>query len=1020
MPASNRCQKLVPFIRQLTGAASGLKQQLPIWLLAGLLLGVVWWQTLGLIEDDRLRVITAVERDLVNLGRANQEHAERTFDSADQVLRLVQTQYKGHKGRVTMAALDEQGAFDKRIIRDVGIVDGAGVLRQSSKRLAEPIDVSSQDYFKVHRDSGADTLFIARPARAQSSGQWSIALSRRVSGQGGEFDGVVVVALDPTYFTQYYRQIEMGPQGVVSLFGLDGAVRARSMGQAEDFVADLSASPMLSRVARGQQTSTLTFPGVVDGVERTFHFRKLPSYPMIVALGMTTEHILAPHMQTRKHLLWHAALASILLLTLAITASLNALAERRHSAAQRRALTQLQTYTNRVPGLVYEYLQRPDGSACFPFASDGIQDILRLRAQDVAQDAAPFFSLIHPEDLAGVRASLQASALALTPWECEYRVQFAEGSVRWLSGKALPQRLGDGALQWHGFMSDITDKKQAAESLRIAATAFESEEGVFITSAAGVILRVNQAFSRITGYQAEEVIGQKPSLLSSGRHDAAFYNAMRESIEQSGTWHGEIWNRRKNGEVFPEWLSITAVKDDDGVVTHHVSTLSDISKRKADEAEIENLAFYDSLTGLPNRRLLTDRLTQAMAASTGRNSHGALLFVDLDHFKNLNDTQGHGQGDLLLQLVAERLNHCVRESDTVARMGGDDFVIMLQNLSDNRTEAAAQAEAVGQKVLETLRQPFQFSYFSYHSGASIGVALFNSSHKSVDELFKRADLALYQAKNAGRNTLRFFEPEMQAAMTTRSEMEADLRRGLQANQFVLYYQPQVDEQNRLTGVEALVRWQHPQRGMVSPADFIPLTEETGLILPLGQWVLETACHQLKVWSTQPHTAHLTLAVNVSASQFQSENYVQKVLTTIDQSGAPASRLKLELTESLLVKNIDDVIDKMQALRARGVGFSLDDFGTGYSSLSHLKRLPLDQLKIDQSFLHEALNNVKDAAIVRATVTLGKSLGMMVIAEGVETQAQRDFLMSEGCRNFQGYYFGRPAPVEALEPFFHIA
>ncbi len=990
-----------------------------IWLLAGLLLAVVWWQTLGLIADDRLRARTVAERDLVNLGRANQEHAERTFDSADEVLRLMQTQYKGHKGRVTMVALDDQGAFDKRIIRDVGIVDAAGVLRLSSLGPVEPVDVSSQDYFKVHRDAAGDALFISRPVPSGEPGQWTISLSRRVSRPSGEFDGVVVVSLDPRYFTRFYRQIELGERGVVSLFGLDGAVRARSMGKAEDFLADLSSSPMLVRVARGELTSTITFLAVVDGIERTFHFRKLPSYPMIVAVGMATEHIYAPYVQTRKHLLWEAGLASLLLLALAITASLSALAERRHSVAQRRALARLQALTNRVPGLVYQYLQRANGSACFPFASAGVDKLLGLKAAGLARDAAPFFSLIHPEDLPRLMASLQASAQALGSWEFECRAKLPDGNLRWLSGNAIPQRLADGALLWHGFMSDTTESRQAAESLRIAAIAFESEEGVFITNAAGVILRVNQGFSRITGYSAEEVVGQTPQILSSGRHDVAFYAAMYKALEQHDAWQGEVWNRRKNGEIFPEWLNITAVRDETNTVTHYVSAISDISRRKAAEAEIEHLAFHDPLTGLPNRRLFVDRLKHAMALNVRHKRQGALLFLDLDHFKNLNDTRGHAQGDLLLQRVAERLNYCVREANTVARLGGDEFVVLLQDLSDKPTEAAALAEAVGVKILAALHQSFQFGDFTYHSSASMGVTLLGVSDNSVDELLKRADLALYQAKDGGRNTLRFYDPDMQAAMTARAELEADMRQGLLEHQFLLHYQPQINQQGQLTGVEALVRWQHPRRGVVAPAHYIALAEETGLILPLGQWVLEAACRQLKLWAAAAHTAHLTLSINVSAMQFHSDTFVEEVLNTIAHSGAPVSRLKLELTESLLVRDMEDIITKMQTLKAHGVGFSLDDFGTGYSSLSYLRRLPLDQIKIDKSFLNEALSNPKDAAIVGATVALARALGLMVIAEGVETLAQRDFLEREGCFNYQGYYFGHPGPVTALDRFFSV-
>lgn len=838
-----------------------------------------------------------------------------------------------------------------------------------------------------------------------------------------------------------------------------------------------------------------------------------------------------------------SAIASGLLLALGVISSRYVVIRQRHSAAQRRALLQLQTITSRAPGLLYEYLLRPDGSSCFPFVSEGIRDIYRLSPEEVATDAAPVFALIHPDDAPGVAAAIEASAQTLSPWVHEYRVRAADGAVRWLSGNATPQKQDDGSVLWYGFVfdttrrnqhkaaliaeqarlqatlsaipdllfelgldgrihachsprsdllaappedflgrkvsdilppdaaavgmaalreanerghstgkqyaldlphgkmwfelsvarkatladeelrfivlaRDITDRKLADAQLRIAATAFESEEGMCITDPAGIILRVNQAFSRITGFSAVDAVGSTPRLLSSGRHEAAFYTAMWTSIKQSGSWQGEIWNRRKNGEVFPEWLTITAVRDEQQTVTHYVSTLADITKRKAAEAEIQQMAFYDSLTGLPNRRLFTDRLQQALTKGARRHRNGALFFIDLDNFKNLNDTYGHDQGDMLLRQVAERLNYCVRESDTVARFGGDEFVVMLQDLSDNPGEAAAQAGAVGQKMLDTLGQSYQFGHFTYHSSASVGVALFNENHDSVDELLKRADLALYQAKDAGRNTLCFFDLESQTALTARAELEADLRHSLQEREFLLYYQPQVDEKGRLTGVEALVRWPHPRRGMVPPAHFIPLAEDTGLILPLGQWVLETACRQLQQWAAQPHTAHLTLSVNVSALQFHRETFVHDVLAVIERTGAPASRLKLELTESLLIKDMEGIITKMLTLKARGVGFSLDDFGTGYSSLSYLTRLPLDQLKIDRSFLLGALTNPKDAALVRATVTLGQSLGMMVIAEGVETPAQRDFLENEGCCNFQGYYFGHPGPVEALETFFN--
>jgi diguanylate cyclase (GGDEF)-like protein/PAS domain S-box-containing protein len=440
----------------------------------------------------------------------------------------------------------------------------------------------------------------------------------------------------------------------------------------------------------------------------------------------------------------------------------------------------------------------------------------------------------------------------------------------------------------------------------------------------------------------------------------------------------------------------------------------DITQRLAAEAEIKNLAFYDPLTGLPNRRLLHDRLRQALASSTRSARYGALLFLDLDNFKTLNDTLGHDIGDLLLQQVAQRLSTCVREGDTVARLGGDEFVVMLEDLSENVLEAAAQTETVGEKILVTLNQIYQLGQYEHHSTPSIGVTLFADHQGSMDDLLKRADLAMYQAKAAGRNTLRFFDPEMQAVVTTRAALEADLREAVRKGQFVLYYQAQVDGMGRLTGVEVLLRWQHPLRGLVSPLEFIPLAEDTGLILPLGHWVLETACAQLTVWATRPEMAHLTIAVNVSARQFHHVDFVDQVLAVLDKTGANPKRLKLELTESLLVEDVEGIIIKMTALKARGVCFSLDDFGTGYSSLSYLKRLPLDQLKIDQSFVRDILIDTNDSAIAKMVVALAESMGLAVIAEGVETEAQKDFLARNGCLAYQGYLYSRPLPLGAFE------
>ena len=567
-----------------------------------------------------------------------------------------------------------------------------------------------------------------------------------------------------------------------------------------------------------------------------------------------------------------------------------------------------------------------------------------------------------------------------------------------------------------GSVSDISFRRKAEAELRIAATAFESQEGMVVTDPAGVILRINKAFMDISGYTAEEVVGQTPRLLKSGRHDDAFYAAMWASIASTGAWQGEVWDRRKNGEVYPKWLTISAVKSDDGVVTHYVGTHQDITERKKAEERIKELAFFDSLTHLPNRTLLLDRLKQAMTAGNRSGTFGAVLFIDLDHFKTLNDTLGHDKGDMLLQLVAQRLAASVREGDTVARLGGDEFVVVLGSLNKTAEEAANETEAVGEKILAVLNQAYPLGDIDYRSSASIGATLFRGHETSIEDLLKQADLAMYKSKTTGRNGLHFFDPAMQTVVVERVALETGLRKAIEGNQLLLHYQPQVVDAGRVTGAEALVRWQHPERGTVSPAEFILLAEETGLILPLGQWVLESACGQLALWAIHPDMAHLTVAVNVSAQEFRDPDFVLKVVAILNQTGANPNRLKLELTESLLVDNVEDVIDKMSALKARGVGFSLDDFGTGYSSLSYLKRLPLDQLKIDQSFVRDILIDPNDAAIARTIVALAQSLGLDVIAEGVETEPQRAFLASSGCHAYQGYFFSRPLPVEGFEEF----
>ena len=439
-----------------------------------------------------------------------------------------------------------------------------------------------------------------------------------------------------------------------------------------------------------------------------------------------------------------------------------------------------------------------------------------------------------------------------------------------------------------------------------------------------------------------------------------------------------------------------------------------VKQRTVAEEVIENLAFHEPITGLPNRRLLLDRIHQAFASSVRSEREGALLFIDLDNFKTLNETLGHNIGDLLLQQTAQRLKSCVREIDTVACLGGDDFVVMLEDLGENPVEAATQAKVTGDRILLALSQPYQLGTYEYHGTSSIGATIFSNHGQSAEELLKRADIAMYQAKQAGHNALRFFDQKMQDAINERVALEGELRNALENQQFHLYYQIQTDSSGRPFGAEALIRWIHPERGLVSPDQFIPLAEETGLILPIGQWVLSTACAQLKAWEQDTLTRDLFLSVNVSARQFHQADFVAQVQAVVRRQAINPNLLKLEITESMLLENIEDTIAAMQALKIIGIRLSLDDFGTGYSSLQYLKRLPLDQLKIDQSFVRDITENVSDRAIVRTIIAMAQSLNLNVIAEGVETEEQRQLLLSGGCIHYQGYLFGKPMPIEQFE------
>ncbi len=638
----------------------------------------------------------------------------------------------------------------------------------------------------------------------------------------------------------------------------------------------------------------------------------------------------------------------------------------------------------------------------------------------------PFLQITRPEDAAESMSTLKRLlAGGETTARLEKCYRRKDGSLTWVVLTISIQRDSEGEpLHFIALVEDIDARKRAEAQLATTQEALRSSEERYrmafqMTLDAvtinrindGVYLDVNKGFVDIIGYSREEVIGNSSMDLNVWAN-TEYRQRMLDAVKKDGVCRNlEAQFRRKSGELF--WGLMSASKI---VLNGEACVLSvsrDISEAKAAEDEIRNLAFYDSLTGLPNRRLLLERLRQAQAKGnrTGRNR--ALLFIDLDNFKTLNDSMGHHVGDMLLQEVARRLAACTRESDTVARLGGDEFVVMLEDLSEIAEDAAAHAQIAGEKILGILGQPFLLDGLECLSTSSIGITVFGESKEAISAVLQQADIAMYQAKSAGRNTMRFFAPALQAAVNARVSLEGELRRAIRDRQFELWYQPQV-ERGRLSGAEALIRWNHPERGLLYPGEFIPLAEETGLILPLGQWVLEEACKQNAIWAKTDFAAHLKIAVNISPRQFRQPDFVEHVLAVLESTGADAENLKLELTEGMLVENIDDVVAKMSRLKMHGLRFSLDDFGTGYSSLRYLNRLPLEQLKIDRSFVRDILVDATSGAIAQAIVSLSRAMGLSVIAEGVETEEQRLILQQLGCFGFQGFLSSRAVPLCKFE------
>lgn len=870
-------------------------------------------------------------------------------------------------------------------------------------------DFSDRTYVRVHLNGEVEGLFVDGPLFGRTFGKHFLPLSRAVHAADGQLIGVLMASVDARVIGLDFSHFQLGPNGAIALLHADGKVVARWPNFDQHFGQDVSRSrlftELLARAGEGEyEVATST-----DGAVRRIHYRRVGKTPLIMAVGYAPADIWSEVCSGLAAQLAIAVLGSLVIVS---GAAILWRGERRKLAA----VDGLMASERRYRGLydsVRDGIVMCDAEGRILDCNEAFGALLKARRASLM--GRGLYELLAAGDS---RETARAAFSQIDErGHCdEFETEFFRGAgervfVRirgWLNRGAEGETLN----RWM-IVRDVTDQKQAEEQLLLAQRIIEnSSEAIVVADARTRIVAVNAAFEKISGYATGEILGRTTNLLKSGWHDATFYARMWSVLEGNGTWEGEITERRKSGETFPAWVRISTIRDPgDGRITHFVAVLSDVSERKAAEERIRFLAHHDALTGLPNRNSLNDFLTGALQESGESGGRMALMFIDLDNFKTINDSLGHQTGDRLLIEVARRMRRLVRLSDMVARLGGDEFVVVMQGVRG--VEAVSET---AMKIIRRLGDAYEIDGHRLHTSPSIGISLFPDDGDTMEILMRHADTAMYHAKAAGRNTARFFTPPMNVAANQRLVLENALRGAIDAGQMSLYFQPQVDLEGggeRIVGVEALVRWQHPELGPISPVDFIPVAEESGLILQIGEWVLRHACGQAQQWADAGWADGL-LAVNISARQFRDPSFCETVGAVLEQTGWPPARLELEITETAVMDAPDSTAETMRRLRSMGIRLAIDDFGTGYSSLSYLHRFPVTRLKIDQVFVGGVSEDAAARTLVSAIVALGQALDLELLAEGVETPEQAAFVRSLGCRLAQGYLFHRPLPDRAVE------
>lgn len=969
------------------------------------LIALLWLFTFERIRHEEQAASEAALQRAHNLTRVFEAQTLRTMQAIEVDLALIAHEYKMGKGKVDFARLLAAKLIDKALFQEVVILDEHGKVVQSNNE-SNQFDLSDREYFAVMKEQQGDAIYVGLPLSGRRSKRWLIPIVRRIEGPRGEFMGLVGYGINPSYFVDFYRREDLQQDGVVTLIGSkDGITRARRARGDDSFGQDASHGRLWEMYTQKDVlVGDFVSAGSLDGVRRFQSFRKVPNYNLLVTVGLSVDEALTVARERGREYRNFAIFGSLALLVLGST--LVAAVWRRRLEREWANLQELQRQA--ILDNIADVAWFKDTQSRFLAVNKAFVDICK---QPMEQIIGKTDHELFPQHIAEAYRADDIDVMSRAGRKViEEELVHADGTTQTIETfkSRVVSREGT-VIGTVGIARDISKRRQDEEARRLSAKAFESiAEGIMVTDENKRIVSINKAFSTITGYQPEDVLGQSPKILQSGRHDAAFYAEMWKDIESAGFWHGEIWDRRKNGEIFPELLSISAVADEAGKTSHYVGVCTDISSLKRYEERLRYQAQHDALTGLPNRFQFQERFNDMLARAERQGAQVAVMMLDLDRFKHVNDSLGHAAGDLLLQQVAERLKSCLRQIDVVARFGGDEFAVLLDQTT------VQGAAAIADKLMSSFELPVSLAGHQIFISGSIGISCYPADATDAETLLKNADAAMYRAKAEGRNGFQFFSAEINARALDNLLMSSDLRLALTRDELVLHYQPRVDlSSGRISGAEALVRWQHPKLGLLPPLRFIPIAEEMGLIEAVGEWVLKEACRQVREWQD----AGLELervAVNLAARQFAQSDLCTHVAAVLSEAGLEARYLELELTESMMMQEPERVIKVLTELKRMGATVAIDDFGTGYSSLSYLKRFPIDFLKIDRSFIQGLPGDEEDAAITSAIIAMAKSLGLKLIAEGVETSGQRVFLHNQGCHNGQGYLFSKPVAPQALE------